>query len=74
MSNVRISFVVIVAAVSILSLTGCNTTHSNSGSINKGAKGQKPKIGVCPQDAKMCPDGSAVTRTGPNCTFPACNN
>src|SRR3989344_3915220 len=27
---------------------------------------------VCPQDAKMCPDGSSVGRTGPNCEFAAC--
>lgn len=27
---------------------------------------------VCPQDAKVCPDGSSVGRTGPNCEFPAC--
>ncbi|MCA9366033.1 hypothetical protein KC722_00475 [Candidatus Kaiserbacteria bacterium] len=27
---------------------------------------------VCPQDAKLCADGSYVSRTGPNCTFPAC--
>ena len=27
---------------------------------------------ACTQEAKLCPDGSAVGRTGPNCTFPAC--
>lgn len=27
---------------------------------------------ICTMDAKICPDGSAVGRTGPNCTFPAC--
>jgi hypothetical protein len=27
---------------------------------------------VCPADARLCPDGSSVSRTGPNCTFPAC--
>ena len=25
--------------------------------------------GVCPQDAQICPDGSTVGRTGPNCSF-----
>lgn len=29
---------------------------------------------ACPQDAKICPDGSAVGRTGPNCEFAACPN
>lgn len=27
---------------------------------------------VCTQDAKQCPDGSYVSRTGPNCEFAAC--
>lgn len=27
---------------------------------------------VCTQDAKKCPDGSYVSRTGPNCEFTAC--
>jgi hypothetical protein len=31
---------------------------------------QKPI--ACTQEAKICPDGSAVGRTGPNCEFTAC--
>lgn len=27
---------------------------------------------ACTQEAKICPDGSAVGRTGPNCEFAAC--
>ena len=27
---------------------------------------------VCPQDAKLCPDGSSVGRTGVNCEFAEC--
>jgi hypothetical protein len=27
---------------------------------------------ACPLEAKMCPDGTAVGRTGPSCTFPVC--
>lgn len=27
---------------------------------------------ACPADARLCPDGSSVSRTGPNCSFPAC--
>ena len=27
---------------------------------------------ACPMDAKLCPDGTAVGRTGLSCTFPAC--
>lgn len=28
----------------------------------------------CTMEAKLCPDGSAVGRTGPNCEFAACPN
>ena len=31
-----------------------------------------PVVGVCTADAKICPDGSAVGRTGPSCAFAAC--
>ncbi|MDD3531210.1 MAG: hypothetical protein PHV99_01305 [Candidatus Pacebacteria bacterium] len=27
---------------------------------------------ACPMDAQVCPDGTAVSRTGNSCTFPAC--
>jgi|GEM_PF-3929045 len=27
---------------------------------------------ICPMDARRCSDGSYVSRTGPNCTFPPC--
>lgn len=27
---------------------------------------------ACPMDAKVCPDGTSVARTGLSCTFPAC--
>jgi len=33
---------------------------------------QKEKPVTCIQDAKLCPDGSYVSRTGPNCEFVAC--
>ncbi len=38
---------------------------SASGSSNQGTR-------VCTQEAKLCPDGSYVGRTGPNCEFTAC--
>lgn len=27
---------------------------------------------ACPADARVCPDGTTLGRTGPSCTFPAC--
>lgn len=32
----------------------------------------KPKQIACTQEAKICPDGSSVGRTGPNCEFAKC--
>jgi hypothetical protein len=29
-------------------------------------------IKACPMDAKVCPDGTTVGRTGANCEFAAC--
>ena len=31
-----------------------------------------PQPVACTMDAKLCPDGSAVGRTGPDCEFPPC--
>ncbi len=28
---------------------------------------------VCTQEAKLCPDGNYVSRSGPNCKFKACS-
>lgn len=32
----------------------------------------KPNQIACTDEAKLCPDGSAVGRTGPNCEFTSC--
>ncbi len=41
-----------------------------------GPKGMWPVAGgegqMCTADAKQCPDGSYVSRTGPNCSFAEC--
>lgn len=34
--------------------------------------GRKKEQGMCTQEAKRCPDGSYVGRTGENCEFAAC--
>jgi hypothetical protein len=31
-----------------------------------------PEPQACTLEAKLCPDGSSVGRTGPNCEFAAC--
>jgi hypothetical protein len=36
------------------------------------APAAETKAVFCTQDAKLCPDGSGVGRTGPNCEFAPC--
>jgi hypothetical protein len=38
--------------------------------MNAGKRNTQPT--ACTMEAKLCPDGSAVGRTGPNCEFAAC--
>lgn len=38
------------------------------------AGGHSQNSQVCTQDAKLCPDGSYVSRTGPNCEFTECSD
>ncbi len=33
---------------------------------------QSPSMQACTLEAKICPDGSSVGRSGPNCEFAAC--
>ncbi len=40
-------------------------------SIFKESYGARPNV-ACTKEAKLCPDGSAVGRTGPACTFAKC--
>lgn len=35
-------------------------------------KTEEPKVYACQEDAKICPDGTVVGRTGPKCEFTAC--
>lgn len=41
-------------------------------SLNKKQKDLGNEGIACTQEAKLCPDGSAVGRTGPNCEFASC--
>ncbi len=40
--------------------------------IFAGVAGNTPRPQACTQEAKQCPDGSYVGRTGPNCEFAPC--
>ncbi len=55
---VRTAVVIAGITASALLVVGCAATT--------------PRQTVCTQEAKICPDGSAVGRTGPSCEFAAC--
>ncbi len=59
MSN-RILYIIIAIAVGV----GIVATV-----INRQNATLAPDITMCTMDAMMCPDGSYVGRTGPNCEF-----
>lgn len=52
-------------AISASLLVACAATSSTSPPADGPAQG-------CTEEAKVCPDGSAVARTGPNCEFAPC--
>jgi len=54
---------IFILFLAISLLAGCNYASLNSRNNNQRA---------CTQEAKLCPDGSAVGRTGPNCEFAPC--
>ena len=53
--------IIIVVALAVVLVAVLNFTGNN------GLPGK-----ACTEEAKLCPDGSAVGRTGPNCEFSAC--
>lgn len=56
----------LVSVVVTLALAGCaSSPPSPPADAPPGAK-------ACTEEAKVCPDGSAVARTGPNCEFAPC--
>jgi len=69
-----------VAALALLALAACGATPEPTspgtppGSPIGGPEGPGAGPGpkACTQEAKVCPDGSAVSRTGPNCEFSPC--
>jgi hypothetical protein len=48
------------------------TTDPSQGNEFGSVSPPEAGISVCTADAKICPDGSAVSRTGPNCEFTTC--
>ena len=53
--------VVIILVLLVLAVLGFLFTPNN-------------QINACPEDAKLCPDGTIVGRTGPSCEFSPCQD
>ena len=62
--------IIISALLSTAFLAGCGTT--SSAQPKQQPTDQLPQAVACTMEAKECPDGSYVGRTGPNCEFAAC--
>ncbi len=58
-----------VLGLSLLLFAGCTSTVSQNGGQTSSSSSALP----CTMEAKICPDGSSVGRTGPNCEFAACS-
>jgi hypothetical protein len=62
----------------VFAISGANgsdgTAAQNSGAENGDSSAIHPNPVACTQEAKQCPDGTYVARTGPNCEFSACPN
>ena len=52
------------------SITPSPTIVATSSASPKASPSTSPK--ACTMDAKICPDGSSVGRSGPNCEFAPC--
>ncbi|MBM3209496.1 hypothetical protein FJZ40_04375 [Candidatus Shapirobacteria bacterium] len=59
--------------LTLLSLLGLTLVGGLIAAIEIGVP-TKPREKACTSEAKICPDGSAVGRVGPNCEFAPCPN
>lgn len=62
----------LIAGVVILLVLGIGAFLYRTMIENPGSMATSTAPKACTLEAKMCPDGSAVGRTGPNCEFSAC--
>ena len=65
-SLIGIAIVVSVAVVALLGIVGYFAY------IQYSAPKEQPEQTACTLEVKVCPDGSSVSRTGPNCEFAEC--
>lgn len=56
----------------ILVASGCLAAVVIAPSPSRAASGSPDLPRICSMEAKLCPDGTPVSRGGPRCEFPAC--
>jgi hypothetical protein len=61
-----------IIAVAVLVLAGVVWAMNAQVAKAPGASAPTGGVKACTKEAKICPDGSAVERSGPNCEFAAC--
>jgi len=62
----------IFLAILSLTLTACTPTQTKPVKPVNNNYGQVDGGVACTMEAKICPDGTAVGRSGPNCEFAPC--
>lgn len=63
--NIKIPIAITVGVIVIALAIGAGIWMANK-------SGDQVVQKACTMEARVCPDGSAVARTGPNCEFEAC--
>ena len=63
--NKGISTPLVIGIIAVIVLGGGGVAYYYTTKV-------QPSPVACTQEAKICPDGSAVSRTGPNCEFAQC--
>ena len=61
-----LKFLIIVVAVGVFAYYAHGVFSESFAPV------KTPELRACTMEMKVCPDGSGVGRTGPNCEFAAC--
>jgi len=60
-------------SISVISSSPTTASPTTSSPTTSSPTSSSPTLIIgCPKDAKICPDGTAISREGSDCTFPEC--
>ncbi|MEX2029101.1 MAG: cupredoxin domain-containing protein [Candidatus Paceibacterota bacterium] len=69
---ILVLIVLVVGGALVFGMGGKTEVPTGEAPISVPTGSDKEEAVFCTMDAKLCPDGSYVGRTGPNCEFSAC--